>query len=90
VVHAILSVIGHTDLIEAQKKMHEELNFVYDNFIKFATGFFHAIMSKYFAPEIIAECCEKIEDAPCAFDVWIPFYVEPPKEGQVDPNSGPA
>jgi hypothetical protein len=46
--------------------------------------FFDAVLRKYLSPEILAEVCEKIDDAPSAFDVWFP-YIEPPKEGEEDP-----
>lgn len=87
VIHGILNAGGETDLIVAQKKMHEELNYVYDLFVQFATAFFDAILTKHFSPEIIAELCTKIDDAPSAFDISIPFYIEPPKEGEKDPHA---
>jgi hypothetical protein len=48
-------------------------------------GSFNAVLRKYFSPKILAEVCEKIDHAPSAFDVWVPFYIEPPKEGEEDP-----
>ena len=34
------------------------------------------MLAKYFAPEIIADLCEKVVDAPGAFEVDLPFYIE--------------
>jgi hypothetical protein len=79
VVHSMLQAFGD-DLIEVQKKMHRELNLVADELIQFASQFFDALLRKYFSPEIIAEVVEKIEGAPVALDVQLPFYVEPPSD----------
>jgi hypothetical protein len=83
VVHGMLKAIGEPDLVEAQKKMHRELNLVSDQIIRFASAFFDALLAKYFAPEIIAEVVEKISDAPIALDVDLPFYVEPPSDDRL-------
>jgi hypothetical protein len=78
VVHGMLKAIGEDDLIEAQKKMHEQLNLASDEIIRFAQSLFDALLTKYFSPDIVAEVVEKVSDAPVAFDVSLPFYVEPP------------
>ena len=77
VAHAALSAIGEADVVEAQKRMLSELNHVSDQFIIFASHCLRAILAKYFAPEIVAEVCEKVADAPDAFEVDLPFYTEP-------------
>jgi hypothetical protein len=82
VVHSMLQAFGD-DLIEVQKKMHRELNLVADELIQFASQFFDALLRKYFSPEIIAEVVEKIEGAPVALDVQLPFYVEPPSDDRL-------
>ena len=86
VVHGLLKAIGEDDLIEAQKKMHKELNLASDEIIAFASAFFDALLRKYFSPEILAEVAEKVADAPIAFDVHLPFYVEPPDESLLTPE----
>jgi hypothetical protein len=86
VVHGLLKAIGEDDLIDAQKKMHEQLNVAADEIIRFAQAFFDALLTKYFSPEIITEVVEKISDAPVAFDVNLPFYVEPPDESRLTPE----
>jgi hypothetical protein len=86
VVHGILKAIGEDDIVEAQKKMHKELNLASDEIIRFASAFFDALLNKYFAPEIMAEVVEKVADAPVAFDVHLPFYVEPPDESRLTPE----
>jgi hypothetical protein len=80
VIHGMLSAIGEKDAVVAQKRILGELNLVADQFILFASFCLHAILSKYFAPEIIAEVCEKVADAPQSLDVGLPFYIEPPSE----------
>ena len=93
VVHGMLKAIGEDDILEAQRKMHAELNLVSDEIIRLASAFFDALMTKYFSPEVFAEVIEKVSDAPIAFDVQLPFYVEPPnedrltKEGSLKPSS---
>ena len=42
-----------------------------------------AFLLKYFGPEITGEVIAKIADAPNAFDVRIPFYVEIPPDDPV-------
>jgi hypothetical protein len=86
VVHGMLNAIGEEDLIGAQKKMHEQLNVAAEELIRFAQDFFDAPLTKYFSPEIIAEVVEKISDAPVAFAVNLPFYVEPPDESRLTPE----
>jgi len=86
VVHGMLKAIGEEDLIDAQKKMHEQLNVASDEIIRFAQAFFDALLTKYFSPEIIAEVVEKVSNAPVAFDVNLPFYVEPPDESRLTPE----
>ena len=83
VVHGILKAIGEDDLVEAQKKMHAQLNVASEEIIRFAQAFFDALLTKCFSPEIIAECVEKVSDAPVAFDVDLPFYVEPPSDDRL-------
>jgi hypothetical protein len=83
VVHGLLKVIGENDLVEAQKKMHAELNIASEEIIKFVQAFLHALLGKYFAPEIAAECVEKVTDAPVGFDVNLPFYIEPPDDSRL-------
>lgn len=90
VVHGMLLSIGEADLVDAQIKMLAELNLVFDEFIAFTSSFFDALLTKYFAPEIIAEVCAKIDDAPVAFDVDIPFYIEPPSEEDMVAEGLPA
>jgi hypothetical protein len=80
VVHGMLKAIGEDDFVEAQKKMHAQLNVASEEIIRFVQAFFNALLTKYFSREIIAECVEKVSDAPVAFDVNLPFYVEPPDE----------
>ncbi|MDX3972129.1 MAG: hypothetical protein QHD01_36780 [Bradyrhizobium sp.] len=86
VVHGLLKAIGENDFVEAQKKMHQQLSLASDAIIKFAQAFFDALLAKYFSPEIIAEVVEKVSDAPVAFDVALPFYVEPPDESFLTPE----
>lgn len=86
VIHGVLKAIGEDDLVEAQKKMHQQLSLASDEIIKFAQAFFDALLRKYFSPEIIAEVVEKVSDAPIAFDVNLPFYVEPPDENLLTPE----
>jgi hypothetical protein len=83
VVHGMLRAIGENDIVAAQKKMHSELNVASDEIIRFASAFFDALLRKYFSPEIVAECVEKVSDAPVAFDVSLPFYVEPPDDSRL-------
>jgi hypothetical protein len=83
VVHGMLKAIGEDDIVEAQKKLHKELNAASDEIIRFASAFFDALLTKYFAPEIIAEVVEKVADAPVALDVALPFYVEPPSDDRI-------
>jgi hypothetical protein len=83
VVHGMLKAIGELDIVEAQKKMHRELNLVSEQIIRFASAFFDALLTKYFSPEIIAEVVEKVADAPVALDVDLPFYVEPPSDNRL-------
>jgi hypothetical protein len=91
VVHGMLEAIGEDDLVEAQKKMHAELNVASEEIIRFAFAFLEALLAKYFSPEITVEVIERVSDAPVAFDVNLPFYVEPPaddrltKEGTLKP-----
>ncbi|WP_316228698.1 hypothetical protein [Bradyrhizobium sp. SZCCHNR1045] len=86
VVHGILKAIGEDDLIVAQQKLHRELNTASEEIIRFTSAFFDALLHKYFAPEIVAEVVERVTDAPIAFDVHLPFYVEPPDESQLTPE----
>jgi hypothetical protein len=86
IVHGMLKAIGEDDLVESQKKMHEQLNVASDEIIRFAQAFFDALLAKYFSPAIIAEVVEKVSDAPVAFDVNLPFYVEPPDESLLTPE----
>jgi hypothetical protein len=86
VIHGMLKAIGEDDFAEAQKKMHKELNLASDEIIRFASAFFDALLHKYFEREILAEVVEKVADAPVAFDVHLPFYVEPPDESHLTPE----
>jgi hypothetical protein len=81
-----IKAIGEEDLIDAQKKMHEQLNVASEEIIRFAQAFFDALLAKYFSSEIIAEVVETVSDAPVAFDVNLPFYVEPPDESRLTPE----
>ena len=63
-----------------KKRILGSWNLVADQFILFASFCLHAILSKYFAPEIIAEVCEKVADAPQSLDIGLPHYIEPPSE----------
>jgi hypothetical protein len=67
VVHGMLKAIGENDIVDAQKKMHAELNLVSDEIIRFASAFFDALLGKYFSPETVAEVVDKVSDAPIAF-----------------------
>lgn len=86
VVHGLLKAIGESDVVEAQKKMHKELNIASDAIIQFASAFFDALMHKYFDSEVHADVVEQVSDAPVAFNVHLPFYVEPPDESLLTPE----
>jgi hypothetical protein len=85
VLHGILTSIGETNLVEAQEKIMGEVKKVSDHMMTLLHALSEAFLAKYFGPEITCEVIEKIADAPGAFDVWLPFYVEiPPDDSAVD------
>jgi hypothetical protein len=86
VFHGLLKAIGEDDIITAQKKMHAQLNAASDEIIRFVQAFFDALLTKYFSPEIIAEVVEKVSEAPVAYDVDLPFYVEAPDSSLLTPE----
>jgi len=87
VLHGILTSIGETNLVEAQKKIMDEVNKVSRHMMVLLYALTEAFLAKYFGPEMTAEVIAKIADAPGAFDVWLPFYVEIPPD---DPALGAA
>jgi hypothetical protein len=80
VLHAILTSIGETDLVAAQEKIMDEVKKVNAHMMAFLYALTDALLAKHFAPEMIGEVIEEISDAPSAFDVWLPFYVEIPPD----------
>jgi hypothetical protein len=80
ILHGILNAIGETNLIEAQKKIMDEVQKVSIHMDNFLLALSEAILAKHFDWKMTPEVVRKIEDAPGVFDVWIPFYVEIPAE----------
>jgi hypothetical protein len=80
ILHGILNTIGETDLIAAQERLMAEVRDVSENMSQFIMALTAAFWRKRFGPDMAAEICARVEDAPDAFDVWIPFFVEIPEE----------
>jgi hypothetical protein len=83
VLHGILTSIGETDLVAAQQKIMDEAKHVAGHMMTLLYALTEAFLAKYFGPEMTAEVIAKIADAPGAFDVWLPFYVEIPSDDQM-------
>jgi len=76
--HGMLGVVGETDLIAAQDKLMAEVRSVSENMSQFITALTAAFWTTHFGTEITGEVCSVISDAPAAFDVGIPFFMEIP------------
>jgi hypothetical protein len=80
ILHGILTSIGETDLVKAQQKIMDEVKHVSGHMMALLYALMEAFLAKYFGPEMTGEVIAKIADAPGAFEVWLPFYVEIPPE----------
>jgi hypothetical protein len=78
IMHGMLAAVGETDLIRAQEKIMAEVRTVSENMIQFILALTAALWQKHFGSEMTGEVCATISDAPGAFDVWIPFFMEIP------------
>jgi hypothetical protein len=76
--HGMLGAVGETDLIAAQDKLTAEVSSVSENMSQFITALTTALWTTHFGAGITGEVCSVISDAPGAFDVWIPFFMEIP------------
>jgi hypothetical protein len=75
ILHAIMEATGENDLVQAQMRIMNEVRIVGDAMIEFIYGFFKALWLKRFGPEIEAEVCGDIGNAPDVEEVWIPYFV---------------
>jgi hypothetical protein len=78
IMHGMLSAVGETDLIAAQDKLMAEVRSVSENMSQFIMALTAAFWAKHFGSEMTGKVCSIISDAPGAFDVWIPFFMEIP------------
>jgi hypothetical protein len=85
ILHGILASVGETDLIKAQEKIMSEVRHVSGRMMNLLYALTEVFLAKYFGPEMTAEVVAKIPNAPGAFEVWLPFYVEIPPD---DPMLG--
>ena len=76
--HGMLKAVGESDLITAQEKIMVEVRSVSENMSQFIMALTAAFWTKHFGSEMTAELYAKITNAPGAFDVWIPFFIEIP------------
>ena len=76
--HGMLGIVGETDLIAAQDKIMIEVRSVSENMSQFIISLTSAFWTMYLGTEMTDEVCSIIADAPGAFDVWIPFFMEIP------------
>ena len=89
ILHALLNTIGETDPISAHERIMIELKQISEPMIRFIFAVNEAILIKHLGPAMAAESAElitKITDAPCLFDVELPFYVEVPGPGSSRPT----
>jgi hypothetical protein len=85
ILHGMLHAVGETDLIVAQEKIMADVRSVSENMSQFIMALTAAFWLKHFGSEMTGEVCAKITDAPNAFDVWIPFFMEIPDAPPTDP-----
>ena len=78
IMHGMLGIVGETDLIAAQDKIMIEVRSVSENMSQFIISLTSAFWTMYLGTEMTGEVCSIIADAPGAFDVWIPFFMEIP------------
>ena len=67
-----------------------EVGQVSEDMTQFIMALTAALWMEHLGPQMTGEVCAKVADAPSAFDVWIPFLVEIPREepaGADDPPS---
>ena len=85
IMNGILSTVGETDLIAAQDKIIVEVRSVSENMSHFIMSLTAAFWTIHFGTEMTGEVCSIIGDAPGAFDVWIPFFMEIPDDAPLEP-----
>jgi hypothetical protein len=78
IMHGMLAAAGETDLISAQEKIMSAVRSVSENMSQFIMALIAAFWLKHFGAEMTGEVAANITDAPSAFDVWIPFFMEIP------------
>ena len=78
ILHGILKAIGESDLITAQERLMEEIRTALNEMTTLIMALIAAIWRKHFGPELEAEVCAKVADAPGVFEFWLPFFVEVP------------
>jgi hypothetical protein len=84
IMHGILNAVGETDLVVAQEKIMTEVRSVSENMSQFIMALTAAFWLEHFGAEMTGEVCAKITNAPGAFDVWIPFFMEIPEAPPAD------
>jgi hypothetical protein len=90
ILHGILNAVGETDLVAAQKKVMGEVQHVSEDMTQFIMALTAAMWMKHFGPEMTGEICAKVDNAPDALGVWIPFFLEIPSEEPVASNQAAA
>jgi len=74
--HGIKTITGEADLITAQTKLMPQVTQVSLDVIEFARSFFAAVWLKHFGEAIDARDIVRVDNAPKASDVVLPFFVE--------------
>jgi hypothetical protein len=78
IMHGMLNAVGEADLIAAQYKIMAEVRAASENMSQFVMALMAAFWKKHFGPDMTGKVCAELNNAPSAFDVWIPFFVEIP------------
>lgn len=74
--HGIRKITNEQDLIAAQQKLMEEVSQASLDLVEFARSFFAAVWLRHFGEAIDARDVVRVEDAPMADEVVIPFFVD--------------
>jgi hypothetical protein len=76
IAHGIASAAGEKDLVALQQKLVEEFREAAINLVQFSQSFFAAVWLKHFGEQLDAQDIVRIDGAPSADAVSIPFFIE--------------